>query len=153
MNNRYYFRYSIANFIFTIIEDNGFIVALNLDDKCLNAIYQETELILKTKQELMEYFSGTRKEFDLPIKLTGTPFQNKVWIEMQKIPYGEVITYHELAKRCGNEKASRAIGNVCHNNSILILIPCHRVVSSKGLGGFGCGILMKIKLLEKEGVL
>ena len=109
-------------------------------------------MITETINELEEYFNGIRTNFDIPIKLEGTDFQKKVWNEMKNIPYGKVVSYGELAKLVGRPKAVRAIGSVCHNNKILILIPCHRVVAKNSLGGFGCGIDMKIRLLELENV-
>lgn len=69
---------------------------------------------------------------------------------MQQIPYGSTLSYGELAKKIGNPKSSRAVGSACHNNKILILIPCHRVTAKNSLGGFGCGIDMKVNLLELE---
>lgn len=153
MGSSFYFRYRIAHYLFTIGEEEGKIVLISKQIEKAKGIKLETKLIKQTKKELEEYFRGNRKEFDIPCKFTGTPYQNKVWKKMQNIPYGKTITYQELAKECGNEKASRAIGNACHHNKILIIVPCHRVVAKNGLGGFGAGIDMKIKLLEMEGVL
>ena len=73
-----------------------------------------------------------------------------VWQEMMNIPYGSVLSYGELAKNVNNPKAVRAIGSVCHNNKILIIVPCHRVVAKNSIGGFSSGIEIKIKLLELE---
>lgn len=146
----YYYIYKIDNYNFLIAEDNGFIVKINLDREINGFELKETPLIKKTKEELQEYFSGQRKIFDMPIKLKGTEFQKKVWNVMKNIPYGNTVSYGELALVSGSPRAARAIGNVCHNNQILIIIPCHRVVASKGLGGFGLNIEMKIRLLELE---
>lgn len=146
----YYYIYKIDNYNFLIAEDNGFIVKINLDREINGFELKETPLIKKAKEELWEYFKGQRKTFDIPIKLKGTEFQKKVWNVMKNIPYGNTVSYGDLAKLSGSPRAARAIGNVCHNNQILIIIPCHRVVASKGLGGFGLNIEMKIRLLELE---
>lgn len=149
----FYYKTKIDNYYFTIVEGNNFIVYITLDDLKLDIPCKKTELISKTINELDEYFRGIRTTFDIPIKPQGTKFQIKVWKEMQKISYGKVISYGELAKLVGSPRASRAIGSVCHNNKILILIPCHRVVAKNSLGGFGCGIDIKIKLLELENAI
>ena len=147
---KYYFKTKINNYFFTIVEEDNFITYITLDDLEIDGLNKKTALIAKTKVELEEYFKGLRTRFDIPIKLNGTEFQNMVWQEMLNIPYGRVLSYGELAKKVNNPKAVRAIGNVCHNNKILIIIPCHRVVAKNSIGGFGCGIEMKIKLLELE---
>ena len=148
----YYFKTKINNYFFTIVEEDNFITYITLDDLEIDGLNKKTALIAKTKVELEEYFKGLRTRFDIPIKLNGTEFQNMVWQEMLNIPYGRVLSYGELAKKVNNPKAVRAIGNVCHNNKILIIIPCHRVVAKNSIGGFGCGIEMKIKLLELENI-
>lgn len=147
---KYYFKTKINNYFFTIVEEDNFITYITLDDLEINGLNKKTSLIAKTKVELEEYFKGLRTRFDIPIKLNGTKFQKMVWQEMMNIPYGNVLSYGELAKKVNNPKAVRAIGSVCHNNKILILIPCHRVVAKNSIGGFGCGVEMKIKLLELE---
>ncbi|MEG1806454.1 MAG: methylated-DNA--[protein]-cysteine S-methyltransferase, partial [Clostridia bacterium] len=87
-----------------------------------------------------EYFAGERTIFDFKIEIIGTAFQNLVWSELLKIPYGDTITYGELARRVGNPNASRAVGNANGKNPLLIVVPCHRVVATSGIGGFSCGI-------------
>lgn len=114
---------------------------------------QRTPLLIQAEQELMEYFAGKRKAFDLPLSPAGTAFQQRIWQELEKIPYGEVITYGELARRAGNPKACRAAGQANHRNPIAVLIPCHRVIASGGkLGGYGGGTEIKRKLLFLEGI-
>lgn len=111
----------------------------------------KTELLKEVEQQLREYFSGMRTNFSIPILLDGTAFQNKVWQELQRIPYGEVISYSELAKRIGNEKAVRAVGGANNKNNIPIIIPCHRVVGKGGtLVGYAGGLDKKRKLLQIE---
>lgn len=147
---KYYFKTKINNYFFTIVEEDNFITYIALDDLEINGLNKKTTLIAKTIDELEEYFKGLRTRFDIPIKLNGTGFQKMVWQEMMNIPYGRVLSYGELAKKVNNPKAVRAIGSVCHNNKILIIVPCHRVVAKNSIGGFGCGVEMKIKLLELE---
>ena len=107
--------------------------------------------VVETVRQLREYFAGKRQEFDLPLALEGTEFQRKVWRKLQEIPYGETISYGELAKRIGNPKASRAVGSANGKNRIPIVIPCHRVIAGDGgLGGFGGGLTVKEKLLAVE---
>jgi methylated-DNA-[protein]-cysteine S-methyltransferase len=101
--------------------------------------------------QLDDYFKGDRTIFDLEMMIQGTAFQKKVWQELVKIPYGETISYGELARRIGNPKASRAVGMANGKNPICIIIPCHRVIGKNGsLTGFGGGIDVKKKLLELE---
>lgn len=112
---------------------------------------KETELIKRTYLQLMEYFEGKRITFDVPIRLEGTNFQTKVWEELRKIPYGETRSYGEIAKQVGVPKGARAVGGANHNNPILIIVPCHRVIGSSGsLVGFGAGIPVKEMLLKLE---
>jgi methylated-DNA-[protein]-cysteine S-methyltransferase len=102
-------------------------------------------------RQLREYFAGRRSEFDLPLAPSGTPFQRSVWGRLQEIPYGETISYGELARRVGNPKASRAVGAANGSNPIPIVIPCHRVIGSNGkLTGFGGGLPTKEALLALE---
>lgn len=109
------------------------------------------ELTDKTVLQLEEYFDGERKAFDIPIKLMGTEFQKKVWNELLKIPYGKTVSYKDIAIKIGKPKACRAVGMANHNNPILIIIPCHRVINENNkLGGYALGLDLKRKLLELE---
>lgn len=111
----------------------------------------ETQLIKKAYEQITEYLEGKRKEFTLPLLIKGTTFQEKVWNELLKIPYGETKTYVEIAKKIGKEKASRAVGGACHNNPIMIVVPCHRVIgSNKKLVGYAGGLDIKEMLLKLE---
>lgn len=104
--------------------------------------------------ELQEYFQGKRKNFSLVLNPQGTVFQQKVWSELQKIPFGQVISYKELAKRVGSPKGFRAVGGANGKNPIPIIIPCHRVINEGGkLGGYSSGLPVKQQLLQHEGVL
>ncbi len=101
--------------------------------------------------QLAAYFKGELKAFNLAMDLKGTPFQKQVWEELARIPYGETISYGQLADRVGNPKAARAVGMANKKNPIPIIIPCHRVIGKNGrLTGFGGGIDIKAKLLELE---
>jgi len=104
-------------------------------------------------RQLMEYFEGNRRCFDLPVDLYGTPFQMRVWRELQSIPYGEVRSYKEVARAIGAPKAVRAVGGANNKNPVPILVPCHRVIGSTGsLVGYGGGLSIKEYLLKLEGV-
>jgi len=104
-------------------------------------------------KQLEEYFAGTRKDFDIVIDVrSDSDFDKKVWEQLQKIPYGEIRSYQEIAEAIGNKKASRAVGNANGRNGIVIVIPCHRVINAGGkLGGFGGGLPAKKILLTIEG--
>lgn len=102
-------------------------------------------------RQLTAYFAGTLRAFELPLAPHGTPFQQSVWLELQKIPYGETISYGELARRLGNARAVRAVGLANGSNPIAIVIPCHRVIGSNGsLVGYGGGLPTKQALLALE---
>ena len=101
--------------------------------------------------QLEEYFAGARTEFDLPLEPEGTDFQRRVWAELVRIPYGETMTYGELARRLGNPTGSRAVGLANGRNPLGIVVPCHRVVGSGGdLTGYGGGLPRKRLLLDLE---
>jgi methylated-DNA-[protein]-cysteine S-methyltransferase len=102
--------------------------------------------------QLEEYFAGGRTEFDVPMELDGTAFQKEVWGELSRIPYGETISYGELARRVGRPKGPRAVGQANGRNPIPIIVPCHRVLASNGIGGYGGGLPMKRALLAVEGL-
>jgi len=102
-------------------------------------------------RQLWAYFAGELEKFDLVLSPAGTPFQLDVWRRLYDIPYGETISYGELARRIGNPKASRAVGLANGSNPIPIVIPCHRVIGSNGkLTGYGGGLPIKEKLLALE---
>ena len=113
---------------------------------------KQPPLIKKITKQLDEYFSKKRTIFDIPIQYNGTPFQNKVWEELLKIPYGNTLSYGEIAKKLGKPPlTSRAIGTANSKNKIAIIIPCHRVIRSNGkLSGYAGGIDKKIWLLNHE---
>jgi methylated-DNA-[protein]-cysteine S-methyltransferase len=115
--------------------------------------WQETEcnVVRETIRQLEAYFDRKLSRFDLPLRPEGTPFQLAVWRELENIPYGEVISYGELAGRIGRPNASRAVGAANGCNPIPIVVPCHRVIGSNGkLTGYGGGLPIKEALLELE---
>jgi methylated-DNA-[protein]-cysteine S-methyltransferase len=111
----------------------------------------ESDVIREAEWQLAEYFGGERKNFELPLLTTGTEFQKRVWTELLKIPYGQTISYKELARRTGRAGAVRAAAGANGANALSIIIPCHRVISSGGgLGGYAGGLGVKDKLLRLE---
>lgn len=138
--------------ILEIIESNGYIVEINFleDDNCLEEFISDE--IEKCKIELEEYFHGRRSRFSVKVDLIrGTEFQKKVWNALRDIPYGETVSYKEIAEKIGNPKAVRAVGGANNKNPISIIIPCHRVIGKDGsLTGYGGGLSKKEYLLNLE---
>jgi methylated-DNA-[protein]-cysteine S-methyltransferase len=105
-------------------------------------------------RQLSAYFEGTRRDFDLPISPQGTEFQQLVWQHLLHIPYGQIISYQDLAKAIGKPEAIRAVGAANGQNPISVVVPCHRVLGSDGsLTGYGGGLWRKEWLLKHEGAL
>ncbi len=114
-------------------------------------INQMPDVIKQCAKELDEYFSRKLKKFTVPVLQEGTGFQQTVWNELQKIPYSKTISYAQLAEKAGSPKAYRAVGSANGKNNIIIIVPCHRVISSNGkLGGYAYGLEMKQFLLNLE---
>ena len=133
-----------------IICENEYLISLKLVEKAGKSC-NETALIKTIKNQLNEYFSGKRKKFNIKLNSKGTEFQKKVWTELLKIPYGKTKSYSEIAAATGNKNSQRAVGSACNKNPIMIIIPCHRVISKNGkLSGFACGTDIKEKLLNFE---
>lgn len=117
--------------------------------------WQEREhpVLHRARAQLGEYFAGDRKQFDLPLAPQGTPFQREVWSALAAIPYGQTVSYSELATRAGRSRAVRAVGAAIGRNPLPIVVPCHRVVGTNGsLTGFSGGLPAKRHLLVLEGV-
>jgi methylated-DNA-[protein]-cysteine S-methyltransferase len=109
---------------------------------------EKGEYIIK---ELQQYFEGKRQHFDIPLDLSGTEFQQRVWQALLQIPYGHTKSYKDISEMVNCHKGYRAIGMANHNNPIPIIIPCHRVINSSGkLGGYGGGLDNKVFLLDLE---
>lgn len=112
----------------------------------------DSKVIQTTITQLQEYLSGSRKVFDVPLLWVGTDFQKKVWNELINIPFGETMSYLQLSRRLQNQKAIRAVASANGANALSIIVPCHRIIGSKGeLVGYAGGLNIKKKLLELEG--
>ena len=141
----------------TLCSEGEAIIGLALDQQRhprdrSTAIAEPTAVLLEAERQIQEYFDGARKSFDLPLRPQGTAFQGQVWQQLLAIPFGQTISYLELARRIGNEKAVRAVGMANGRNPIGLIIPCHRVIGSNGdLTGYGGGLLRKEYLLKHEG--
>ncbi len=113
---------------------------------------KDSRLLQQALEQIDQYLHGGRKTFKLPIRLEGTSFQRQVWSALQKLPFGELCSYGDLARMIKRPRAARAVGNAVGANRHLLLVPCHRVIESNGgLGGFGCGLDIKKFLLAIEG--
>jgi methylated-DNA-[protein]-cysteine S-methyltransferase len=133
--------------------DGDVLIGLRLPgDRGLGRRDQESPILKEAATQLDEYLVGERTEFDLAMELDGTPFQREVWAELSRIPYGETISYGELARRVGRPRGPRAVGQANGRNPIAIIVPCHRVLASNGIGGYGGGLTVKRALLALEGV-
>jgi methylated-DNA-[protein]-cysteine S-methyltransferase len=107
-------------------------------------------VLKKAVAELKAYLAGKRRKFSIPFKQSGTPFQQAVWKALLKVPYGRVLSYGDLAREAGYPRAARAVGSAMNRNRLPLIVPCHRVVASNGIGGFGCGLGWKKRLLALE---
>jgi methylated-DNA-[protein]-cysteine S-methyltransferase len=117
-----------------------------------DASWQQSDKLFATVHaQLAEYFAGERRTFDVPLKLAGTPFQQRVWQELVRIPFGTTISYSQLAQRVGKPTASRAVGHANGRNPVSIIVPCHRVIGANGkLTGYVGGVDKKQWLLARE---
>ena len=121
------------------------------EERCSGGEAGESDVLDRAEAQLAEYFAGARRSFDLPLKPQGTPFQLADWKALEQIPYGETVSYGDIARAIGRPKACRAVGMANHANPISIIAPCHRVVGSNGrLTGYGGGLAVKQWLLEHE---
>lgn len=134
-----------------IVEQHGYVEKILFENQIINAVEDETQVIKNAYKQLNEYFLGERCFFNIPVKLRGTEFQKKVWSELLKIPYGQTVSYKDIAIRIGNEKATRAVGSANNRNPLPIIVPCHRVIGKNGkLIGYSGGTELKQKLLNAE---
>jgi methylated-DNA-[protein]-cysteine S-methyltransferase len=144
----------------TLVADGGALIGLYMTEQRHLPAHEEFgepaddpggEPFAAAVAQLREYFDGERTEFDLWLALDGTPFQRRVWAALQDIPYGETVSYGQLADRIGQPSASRAVGLANGKNPVGIIVPCHRVVGADGgLTGYGGGIERKRYLLAHE---
>lgn len=148
MKNIWYYD-SIVGRIGIIAEDD---VILGIPFNIVKGIIEkETDPIKNAHNQLDEYFMGLRKTFSFKIKFSGTSFQQDVYYAMLQIPYGQTVSYSELAQMIGRPKSYRAVGNAAGKNRLPIIVPCHRVIANDGsIGGFTGGIGKKMKLLRLE---
>ena len=137
-----------------LTEADGFITRIELTDAADAVHTSPTPLLHESAQQILSFLNGKRQQLDFPIRMVGTPFQQRVWRALQQIPYGTTRTYGAIAIMIGNPRASRAVGMACNKNPLLLIVPCHRVVGANGtLTGFAYGTNAKQWLLELESVL
>ena len=143
--------------MFTVVTDDH-LVRLSMRDQkhlptALDTGTEDPGVARDVRTQLEEYFSGERRAFDLNLQLRGTPFQLRVWTALSEIPYGEVVSYSELARRVDRPSSVRAVAMANARNPLMIIVPCHRVVGSNGsLTGYAGGLDVKRRLLEIEGL-
>ncbi len=137
--------------IIYISEENGYITYIgNIQPE--SSVLDTTSLLTKASKLLDMYFSGNyKRKFDLPLNISGTRFEQRVYKELMKVEYGKTISYGNLAAKIGSPGAARAVGNALHKNPLLIAVPCHRVIGSDGsLKNFALGVNIKKYLLDLE---
>ncbi|MGI8950824.1 MAG: methylated-DNA--[protein]-cysteine S-methyltransferase [Chitinophagaceae bacterium] len=154
MQELYYTYYQSPVGFLKIAGTDHYINELSFIDNKDQIIYGEpgvSDVIHQCTEELIEFFHGKRKTFDIPVSQSGTEFQHRVWSELLNIPFGKTISYLELSKRIGDIKYVRAAAATTGKNKICIIIPCHRVIGSdKSLVGYGGGLWRKKWLLDHE---
>ena len=154
MNENYYTYYESPIGLIKIGGTENYITELSFVDNSQQMAYGipgVSDLLHQCTEELIEFFQGRRKTFDLPVYQEGTPFQEKVWNELLAIPFGKTISYMDLAKRMGDPKCIRAAATTNGKNKIAIIVPCHRVIGSdKNLTGYSGGLWRKKWLLQHE---
>lgn len=134
----------------SLTADENHLLYLDFGEKIRGAV-EESCIIKEAAAQLAAYFIGQRKVFELPLCPGGTLFQQKVWQQLQAIPYGETVSYKQIALAIGNEKACRAVGMANNKNPIPIIIPCHRVIGANGhMVGYAGGLQIKTVLLALE---
>src|SRR4051794_39712871 len=140
--------------LFLAVDGRGRVLRLHFVDGALpveSGWVEDPAALADVTRQLDEYFAGTRTDFDLEVAPRGTPFQLEVWRQLCRIPYGETISYGELARRVDRPGAARAVGSANGQNPIAIIVPCHRVIGADGsLTGFGGGLPWKRWLLARE---
>lgn len=153
MKSIYYYNYQICKL--GIVEEDGYITRIlfeKLEDD--SYIVNESPLIKEANFQLQDYFNGKLKEFDLPLLIRGTDFEKKVYKALLNIPYGQTRSYKDIAEEIGHPKAYRAVGSTNNKNPLPVIVPCHRVIGSKGnLVGYAGGIKLKNQLLELEKII
>jgi len=136
-----------------VVDGGGALVALDFDERtsAFRGLSPDERRARKVIDQVQRYFAGELYEFQLALAPEGTPFQLRVWQELRRIPYGETISYQELARRVGDPKSMRAVGRANGANPIAVVVPCHRVIGADGsLTGYGGGLERKRALLALE---
>jgi O-6-methylguanine DNA methyltransferase len=159
--NKFYSSLKISGFHFSAFSSGRGIQKLffnlkNLSETAAGAIklYPDDPFMFNVFREIEEYFSGSRRHFDVPVDIEGTEFQKKVWKEVSKISFGKTTTYKAIALKLGDISAVRAVGRAVGANPVPLIIPCHRVIDSLGhLRGYSAGLPVKETLLEHEGLI
>lgn len=129
---------------------DGYLISLQFTEEPETDTFLDG-VLMDVRIQLGLYFQGKQKTFDIPVALGGTDFQRKVWLEINKIPFGNTKTYEQIALNLGNPNAVRAVGSAIGSNPILMMLPCHRVVGKQGqLTGYAGGVWRKSELLELE---
>lgn len=149
----YYYHYPTPTGEMTVIENGHAITGVSFGRQHIpDGVYEQTPLLRIAGQELAEYFSGHRYHFDLPFEFeNGSPFEQRVWQALFDVPYGQTVSYREIADKIQSPKATRAVGRALHKNPIAVCCPCHRVVGSNGsLTGYAGGLDRKKHLLDLE---
>lgn len=124
----------------------------NRDFELPDDLIKNDAIFSDARQQIIEYMAGERKEFDLRLNPEGTPYQKLIWKKLEKIPYGQVYSYKDIAEKLGNPKASRAVGMANGKNPLPLVVPCHRVIGADGrLTGYAFGLKLKKDLLDMEG--
>ena len=147
---KFYYKSPIG--VLEIICENNALISLKIVESASKS-NNETELIKEIKTQLDEYFLCKRKKFDIKINPKGTEFQKKVWMELLRIPYGKIKSYSEIAAALGNLNAQRAVGSVCNKNPIMIVIPCHRVISKNGKTDLHMELLLRKNYLKLKVII
>jgi methylated-DNA-[protein]-cysteine S-methyltransferase len=151
MSKTYHGYYNSEIGYIKILGEKNRILAIDFIEKKPTSITEIPPYLKECIEQLDEYFRGERKVFSVKLKLQGTDFQKKVWNQLIRIPYGETVSYKDIASLIGNPNAVRAVGNANGQNNLAVIIPCHRVIGSNGsLTGYGGGIWRKEWLLKHE---
>lgn len=146
--------FGIINDMFSLLELRFLGDTSTLQSRFINTQnLKENDITKKVYENLHSYFNGDKIKYDVPLMPSGAEFSRRVWLTLRHIPYGRTCSYKDVAKALSYPRASRAVGAANHKNPILIFIPCHRVIGSNNkLVGYACGLELKTKLLEIEGV-
>lgn len=139
--------------VLRIEADDTSVLSVSFEDSPSDTV-RLNNILIETVSQLAEYFQGSRKEFTVPVNPAGTEFQQRVWKQLQTVPFGKTRTYQSQAKEMGDVKAIRAVAAANGQNPIAIIIPCHRIIGSDGsLTGYAGGVQKKEWLLQHEGAI